>query len=263
MEKVTYIIPIHKYNKDVEKLLKRALESLANLNKSEGDKVMFVGPKDVIEKASKLYTLTNDLVKVENDETEFCKQINKAVFQCVTPYFSILEFDDAYKPYWNEVAQKYAGNGASILLPMIEVIQDGKMQGFGNEIAWSSSFANEQGLGLGFVDIDCLNTYMDFNVTGALVKTEDFISIGGLKPSMKIAAWYEFLLRAAYNSKNIFVVPKIGYEHTIEREDSFMANSLNEVSEEEGQWLITTAKQEYFFKEDRNKKFGETETSEA
>ena len=120
-------------------------------------------------------------------------------------------------------------------------------------IAWSASFANE----IGFIDLDCLDTYMDFNVTGSFIKTEDFISIGGLKPSLKIAAWYEFLLRACHNSLKVFVVPKVGYSHTLSREGSYMNETKKDISPEEGKWLIATAKEEYFFKEDRKKKYGE------
>lgn len=259
MEKVTYIIPLHEFGKEVKEYLKRAVESIDNLEENDGNKVMYVGKKEIIEKAAKNISPKNELILVENDgETDFFSQINKAVLQCVTPYFSVLEFDDAYKPYWNRAAQSYASKNAAILIPINEYQIKGEIASFGNEIIWSPAFANrerESGLGLGFIDLDCLTAYMDFNITGALIRTEDFISVGGFKPSLKIAAWYEFLLRTAYNGKRIFVVPKIGYEHTIEREGSFSDSSFNTISKEEGTWLINTAKQEYFFKEDRNLKY--------
>ena len=74
------------------------------------------------------------------------------------------------------------------------------------------------------------------------------ISIAKFKPSMKIVSWYEFLLRFAYKKKKIYVVPKIGVYRPYKTEEE-------NLSKDEVEWLITTARQEYFFTEDRNKKF--------
>ena len=51
MEKVTYIIPLHKYNKKVEALLIKAIESV---NDYSGDKICIVGQSSVIEKSKEL-----------------------------------------------------------------------------------------------------------------------------------------------------------------------------------------------------------------
>jgi len=64
-------------------------------------------------------------------------------------------------------------------------------------------------------------------------------------------------LRCCYKHKDIFVVPKLGYRHNLDTSDSYSEISKKEISQDEGTWLIATAKQEYFFKEDRKKKFGE------
>lgn len=281
MENVTYIVPIHKIEEDVKDFFVKAVESISSLDFTEGDKVLFVGPKEVLNQIDVLIhdvKLFHEIVYLENEDTDFFKQINKAAFNCVTPYFSILEFDDAYFSNWNKCAQEYAVNGASILIPINEYYEgryfdkSGKLVSFGNEIAWNSSFASDgntetwngssigESRSLGYLDIDCLNTFGDFNCTGAFFRTEDFISIGGLKPTLKIAAWYEFLLRAVYNGKIVYVVPKIGYKHTLGRKDSFSFENRG-ISQEEGKWYFTTAQQEYFFKEDRNKVYKD-DTSE-
>lgn len=266
MENVSYIIPLNEYNKEIEKRLKKALNSLDDVDGNEDDEILFVGPQKVIEKAASLLSKKNhkEVTLVANEEkTDFFNQVNTAVFSCTTPFFSILEFDDAYKPYWNTEAQRYGtAVNASIILPLNEFTIDGEFSSLGNEIVWSSVFAEKENETLGFISIDTLDTFFDFNITGALIRTEDFISLGGLKPSLKIAAWYEFLLRAAYNKKVIYVVPKVGYEHTVQRKGSYTDTAYKTISAEEGKWLIATAKQEYFFKEDRNKIF-EQETSEA
>lgn len=260
MKNVTYIVPIHVFNKEVEKLLKTAIKSVGDMVENDGNLLTFVGPKTVIEKAKKAYDATKvtiPLTLIENDDTDFFAQVNKAVFQCTTYYFSILEFDDAYEPYWNKEANVY-GEGYSIVIPINEILKDGNFVAFANEIAWNPSFAGEV---LGELTFDDVKSSLDFNLTGAYIKTEDFISVGGLKTSLKFAAWYEFLLRATHNGQKIFVAPKLGYRHTINREGSFM-EATRSISKEEGEWLIKTATQEYFFKEDRHKVFGEAEPEE-
>jgi len=249
MKNVTWIIPVHKFNKTIGTFLKHAVDSISKMEGNGKNTISIVGPESIQEKVKKI--CENAEFIVNSGKTDMATQVNAAVMQCVTPYFSVIEIYDTFKPYWNVVAQEYAVNGESVILPIVELKREDKIVSMGNTIAWSPSFANE----IGMIDLDCLNTYMDFNVTGALIKTEDFISLGALKPSLKIAAWYEFLLRAAYNGKKILVVPKIGYTHTIGEENDYMAAAYADIKPEEGGWLIETAKKEYFFKEDRNLKF--------
>ena len=257
MRKVTYIIPLNKFDESVEALLPNALKSIKN-GKLKEYSVILVGPEDVLLKTEGIVSELKMKTSVKNvcneGKTDFCSQVNKAVMFCTTPFFCVVEYDDTVTEYWQDTAMRYEKDAdASVLLPITEFVDHGEWISFGNVIAWSASFANE----IGFIDLDCLDTYMDFNVTGSFIKTEDFISIGGLKPSLKIAAWYEFLLRACHNSLKVFVVPKVGYSHTINREGSYMDETKKDISPEEGKWLIATAKEEYFFKEDRNKKYGE------
>jgi hypothetical protein len=257
MGKITYIIPIHKFDDEVKPLLSNALKSIKD-TKSKDYSVILVGPEDVLSKTEEIVSSLKMKTSVKNvvneGETDFYSQVNRAAMFCTTKFFCVVEFDDQIMEYWPDVAERYEKEtGASVLLPLVEYVKDGEWLSFGNELAWDGSFANE----IGYLDIDCLNTYMDFNVTGAFIKTEDFISIGGLKPSLKIAAWYEFLLRVCHNSLKVYVVPKLGYSHTIGRDGSYMEQANKEIPKEEGSWLIETARQEYFFKEDRKKKFGE------
>ena len=254
MKNITIIVPLHVYE---EKLLEKALQSVPV--SGEEYTLLFVGPKDVCDKAEKLTKKLKIELHVsicENDETDFVTQINKAVFKCTDQYFTILEFDDAFTDIYFRVMQRYAEEHPeySIILPVNEYYNvNGELIGFGNEIALGAAFADTVGL----VGVTELETYMDFNCTGGLIKTEDFISIGGLKKSLKLASWYEFLLRAAYKSKKIYVIPKFGYQHTVGRDGSYMVEAQKAISQEEGQFLIKTAKQEYFFKEDRNKTFAD------
>ena len=90
-----------------------------------------------------------------------------------------------------------------MFLPLEELIDYNKNNfiGYGNEAPWASSFSND----IGYIDNDCLQQYFDFYLTGGVFNTEDWINQGGLKPSIKISFWYEFLLRITNNNKKVFV----------------------------------------------------------
>jgi hypothetical protein len=226
--------------------------------------VLFVGPQEICEKAEKIAKEIHKNIEtrvLNNTELDFATQINKAVFDCVTPYFTILEYDDMYTSNYFKNMQEFIKKHSeySVILPINEYITtEEEVVSFGNEIALDPSFADT----IGVIGLEELQLFMDSNCTGGLFKTEDFISIGGLKKSLKIASWYEFLMRLCYKSKKIYVLPKIGYNHTIDREDSYMSVEQKRITQEEGKFLIDTAKQEYFFKEDRNIVFNPQDNQE-
>ena len=136
-----------------------------------------------------------------------------------------------------------------MILPLVQTYEEGNDRPFlSNELAWSAGFNDE--LKLGELTLDFLEKFIDIAMSGAYINTEDFISVGKFKTSLKIVAWYEFLLRSAYKSKKVFVVPKVGVNRKFKPAD-------DSISKEEADWLIKTARQEYFFDEDRGKKFSE------
>ena len=93
MKPITVIVPLHVYMED---LLKEALSSLITAFQEDTVIVTFVGPKGICENAQNLFkTLTTkeySINIVENDNLDFATQINKAVFDCSTQYFTILEY---------------------------------------------------------------------------------------------------------------------------------------------------------------------------
>jgi hypothetical protein len=266
MINTTFIIPLHKYDEEVEKLLKEALKSLQVQARGD-DKIIFVGPEEPVKKGAALYdALLSELnekgVKVievvNNGKTDFASQINLASSFVTTPYFSILEYDDVYEDFWRKVMEEYLEYKASVTIPLNVCMKDGKGSRLANEIAISPIFKSSENdspfANVGDITLDNLSSYNEFSLTGSLFKTEDFISVGGLKSSMKSALWYEFMLRMAYNNYKLFAIPKLAYFHTIEREGSFM-DELSKISADEHQWLLSTARNEYFFKEDRNREY--------
>lgn len=232
---LTVIIPIHKYNETVEELLKKAIQSV---NK-ELSNIIFVGPNDVLQQASKL---CKEATLVKNEDTDVYTQINKGVLKCVTQYFTVLEFDDVLLPnFYTHLLKEVRGK--TVTLPLNEYIENGEFKAFGNEIAWDAAFIHDDEIGpdgnvvdhgeIGYVTEKELRIYNDFNVTGAVIKTEDFISLGYLKPEFKITAWYEFLMRVAKAGKLIYVFPRVCYSHTVLREDSYMVHARENNNGEE------------------------------
>ena len=138
-----------------------------------------------------------------------------------------------------------------MFLEDITDFNNGKYIGFGNEAAWASSFSNE----IGYIDNDCLQNYFDFYLTGSIFNIADWREVGGLKPSIKITFWYEWLLRATNKGKTVFVIPKVGYNHHLARKGSLVEYYKENIGNEEAQWWFDLAKRESLFREDRNKTY--------
>lgn len=253
MKDITIIVPVVNMENDKNKeLFIRAIESI------DDSQIIVVGPENDIKAIEnlKLSKIMRVLVNKSQD-TSYAFQVNYAVKDVKTTYFSVLEFDDIYTSIWFKNVQQYLDTDTEdtfAFLPLTEVI-DVNMGpvGFANEAVWASSFSEE----IGCYDLQCLEDYLDFNTSGGIFKTQDFITLGSLKASMKLSFWYEFLLRATYKGKRIFVIPKIGYNHFIGREDSLSYIYGNNMSEAEANWWINLAKKEYFFPHDRNKTYQE------
>lgn len=255
MKDLTVIIPLHEYNESIATSLVNAIDSVNNqIDDDKNTTILIVAKSDIVPNINNTTSKIKNLSILSNDgDTDFCSQINLGVSKCTTKYFSILEFDDAYAPKWFKNAKKYLDNDPSIdiCLSLNEYrnSENGELISFGNEMVWASAFSNE----LGVIDSDCLETKYDFNMTGGIFNTSDFIEIGGLKPSIKVAFWYEFLLRATYKGLKIYVVPRFGYMHILNREGSLMSYYTKTIDAKEGVAWYNLAKREYPFKEDRKK----------
>lgn len=223
MERVTYIIPLHEWTEETEKYAAKAFDSLSKLSGTEKFEVLLVGELDVITKAQKLFNESGAkqlTTFVPTDIKDVFEKINYAVTKCATPYFSVLEFDDEFYPYWNTVAQRYVEQGQySVILPLTELINtNGELCGLANELAWDAAFGDAE---LGFVEKEDLLIFKDFITSGAYIRTQDFLALGKLKSDLKFLAWYEYLLNTTNNGKKVFVAPRIGYKHTVLRDGSY------------------------------------------
>lgn len=258
MKDLTIIIPVHKYDQVIEEYLGKAIESCKKSDTKNEVTKMFVGPKDVIGEIKNSMEV-EDWVAVYNENTGFPAQVNAAVKECKTKYFSVLELDDTYYEKWFDTVERYINAEAdelqdiTIYLPLTEVVDFTEKEkgpiGYINEAVWASSFSNE----IGFLDIECLKNYINFNTTGGVFKKDAFVKHGGLKESIKLAYWYEFLLRTLNNGGKVFVIPKVGYTHLINRPDSEADNYNKTMSQKEADWWVELAQKDYLFISERDK----------
>jgi hypothetical protein len=145
-----------------------------------------------------------------------------------------------------------------VFLPVVvETDEKGVFAGFTNEATFAANFTQE----IGFLTNDTLQEYQNFQTSGGVIKKQILEDFGYMKPSMKLTFVYEFLLRLTYNSAVIMTVPRLGYKHTNLREGSLFWNykfGEDKMLEDEVRFWIKTAKQEYFFVDDRAIKYQPT-----
>ena len=226
MKDCTVIIPV--INLKSEKLLKLTQEACESIPST--CKIIIVGNEYDLSMID--FDMKNLQKLTQTGDTSYCNQVNFALDNVTTKYFSVLEFDDKFSKNWFKNVEKHITH-------------------YANEAFLASSFSEE----LGFMDLDALMDYFGFNASGAIFKTEEFKAVGKLKNSMKLTFWYEFLLRAIYKEKKIYVIPKVGCFHLVNRDGSLTNQYNEEMSVDEADWWVDLAKKEFYFTNDRNKQY--------
>lgn len=198
------------------------------------------------------------VVLVPFSETpNYQSQINLGVQNSTSKWVSFFEIDDEYANIWFDNVSKYEQHYSDVdaFLPIVVDVDDkGGFAGFTNEATFAANFSQE----IGFLTNDTLLNYQNFQSSGMVISREKFIEYGGFKPSIKLTFVYEFLLRMTYNSLRVMTIPRLGYKHVSLREGSIFWNYKNGsdiLTEQEVKFWISSAKQEYFFNDDRNIKY--------
>lgn len=251
MAKITVIIPVIGTSKEDAELFASAYASA-----KQAEKVIVVGPQAAIDAVQGTNGLKkNTELLVNEGDTSYPSQVMLAVDKVDTEYFSVLEYDDVFTENWFKNVDIYHDDEVIGYLPLTEVtdVETKETIAYSNEAFWASSFSEE----IGYPDFESLSDYLNFNTSGAVLKKKEFLALGGLKTSMKLVFWYEFLLRALYKQKKFYVVPKVGYIHTSGRDNSLTEIYRKEMSEKEVEWWLELAKKEYFFPQDRHKEYEE------
>lgn len=262
---ITVVIPIHSTEaKDFDLYFLNAIQSVYN-SRVLPTSIKIVAPKNVAEYINTPLTkfLTdpkfeglgkiNIDVLVNDGETDFATQMNKAVAEVKTEFFSFLEFDDEYSSIWFSNVEKYMAEfpEVSAFLPIIsDANEEKKFLGYTNEIAWAYEFTDKHGI----IDSATLQDYPNFNPDGMVMRVADYLKIGGYKKTIKLSFNLEFLMRACSQALQVMVIPKIGYQHTNMREGSIFwdyKNGDNKLTPEESEFWMEKAKSEYYFTDDR------------
>lgn len=269
MNDITIILPLHIFNDEVKPLLDNALNSVnecAKLYKHGKLTVLFSVAKEIetefLPYMSNLLTYSSvgkfDVFVNEGD-TDFCSQVNGAVDKVDTDFFSILEFDDEYTPKWFNMAHDYyyGNETVSAFLPVNLTHDDSGKWGYSNEMALSPAFitpdANDKD-DVGIINRLRLEHCSLFNLTGAIINTQDFIKCGKYKPSIKAAFNYELLLRMTGKFElKAMVVPKEGYIHHLGRVGSLTDEYKKTLSVDEVNKWFGLALRENIHVEDRKK----------
>ncbi len=258
MKNLTIVIPIHKFNKEVEKLLENAIKSIEFQNENkEKFNLLFVFPPGIesdIKKISIPEDKTSINYLINNDDTSYQNQINLASKNIKTKYFTVLEFDDELSSTYIKNIKEYIKHYPTVDIFMSLIIETNKKNEaikLTNESVWSKQNVGDDDE-LGFLNINVLKNVTDFKLSGAIIKTDSFRKIGGYKTKIKLTFMYEFLLRCLHNGCKVITIPKVIYKHLMDREDSLLVKAMNETTVNERRFWFETAQKEHLFNNDRD-----------
>lgn len=262
MNNITIIIPVHEFNEVVSTYLDKSFESIIKQEKiTETPNILVVYPTNIendMKTYLSKYLISSDyqfkITEIVNDSnSDYQSQVNLAVKNVSTDYFTVLEFDD-------EISNTFIKNGVShieaypetdiFLTMMIEVNEKNEGIKLTNDTVWSQNFVGENGE-MGYLNAPALKQFTDFKLSGAIMKKSEFINLGGYKSNIKLSFMLEFLLRALNNSCKIYSIPKIGYKHLATREGSLFDGYLKTMPMNERKFWFETAMKEYNFINDR------------
>jgi GT2 family glycosyltransferase len=251
---ISVILPVHEVDEITKQLFLNSVKSVEG-QKVRPDELLIVVPTN--SEASNYvksvdYGEIKDIVTIlENDgPTDFASQTNFGVSNAKSEWVSLLEYDDEYANTWfkNVLEYREAYPNVGLFMPIIvDVDSKGLFVGFTNEAVWATSFSDE----IGILDLNALLAYQNFNIDGIVIKKSYFDEYGGFKPSIKLTFIYEFLLRMAFKDVRIMTIPKFGYKHINQRENSLFANYKDSINPVEARWWLSQAKKEYYFDKDR------------
>jgi hypothetical protein len=258
MTQLSIIIPVSEFNDTVKEYLAKAIKSVADQdNAPDKPQLVVVFPP----KAAQVIFFVKELnlenvvkfITTTDAAADYQSQINWAVNEIDTEYFSVLEFDDELGKTYVKNATQYAAAYPLVdifILMMLEVDTENKPVKISNEIAWSQHFAGDIE-NLGYLSVETVKSYSDFKLSGAVIKKSDFVKNGGYKVNIKLTFMFEYLLRSLNNNSKAFIIPKIIYKHLVDRPDSMFEVYSKTMPKLERKFWFDIAMKEYFFNKDR------------
>jgi hypothetical protein len=237
-------------------MLDEAIESVDTQIDFKVEELLIVYPTKIKTDIERHFLDKKTDVKITLKENEgnfkFQDQINLAAESVTTPYFSILEFDDVYSRVYFRSVEKYskAYPNVDLLIPFVlEGTKNNNNVKIINDHVWSKSHMEDSEMG--FLTIKSLQAYSVVNVTGGVFKTESYKRVGGLKRNIELTFWYEMLLRMCNNGMSVFILPKAGYRHMVNRDNSLFMIYNNTMNQKLKAFWFETANKEFYFTNDR------------
>lgn len=195
-------------------------------------------------------------------------------------FYSMIEFDDVIDFNWYSNVLKYAETLTEItggFLPLTREISNGAFLGFFNEAPWVENLADVPGI----YDLTLLTKYNCMNITGSVfkteglkkfaIKTENSDYLKAMKENIKINSMQEFFLRMVYKDLKFYSVPRLGYEHRVDRPTKIVdyfssklprdlvsrSKEFGGISPAEYTFWNQKAKSEYYYPKERELNFVE------
>ncbi len=224
---------------------------------------------------SAIKDLNYEIVKSESDT--FSKAFNEGFNYAVKnnyEWFSVIEYDDVVDVKWYQTFINFSDSKNTMdgFMPLTHEISNGAFLGYFNEACWMDGYAEVAGQ----FDLTLLTRFNCMNITGTVFKVKSLKKFSEhnketdyyrpLKESIKIGYIYEFFLRMIYKDLKFFTIPRIGYEHRIDRptkvvdyHSSKMPRDLivrsvesGGISGEENNFWNNLVKKEFYHAKDRN-----------
>jgi len=192
---------------------------------------------------------------------------------------SLVEPEDVVGLAWYNQVNVYLKDCENIdgFVPIVSNTTNGVFNGLLNEAPWAEGMAEEAGK----LDMNLLTRFNCILPLGGVFKVEALKEYSEqkedekfypIKESVKLAHYYEFFLRMVYNDLKIMTIPRIGYEMRLNTNQAFreytckipsnltsLPEELGGMTQAEATFWMDLAKKEYFFDEDRNKKYEPTQ----
>lgn len=255
MKKLTILIPIATPNLNIESsLIERTFESISKQNDKNFNVLIatFSDLKSKIENYNSYNVECEYLLlpeELKNIYPNYTEVINFAVHSINTPYFTVLQYDDALNNTFTKIFNEYSKSfeDVSVFLPISLEFENNQFTRFANEAVWNINYTEKQG----YLDFETLKKSNVFSFVGAIYKTDNFLLNKGFKHSIKKYFEYEYFLRILYKTEIVMVIPKFMISHTINRPNN-LSSYYDSLDNLELKFYYDLSKKEYFFEEDRN-----------
>jgi len=160
------------------------------------------------------------LIHIYDEDYSYTELINYASSMLKNDYFIILEQDDVFQSKHFQNFYKNSQEKCAMYLNLsLELSNGNEVMGIRNEIFWSVNVNNQ----IGNVSHEIAKRNVNnLSLDGAFINREKFIEYKGYREDIEIFFNQELILRFAYKGETIYVIPKMGVHHMMNRDGSYL-----------------------------------------